>query len=44
MESYGDFQGEQEGQAGQIQLKYHKDLRETTEPFADAASPGDHPL
>lgn len=44
MESYGDFQGEQEGQAGQIQLKYYIDVRETTEPFVDAASRGDHPL
>lgn len=44
MESKGDFQGTQEGKAGQIQLKYYIDLRETTEPFVDAAARGDHPL
>lgn len=44
MESYRDFLGQQEGQEGQIQLKYYIDLRETTEPFVDAASRGDHPL
>lgn len=44
MESYRDFQGKQEGQAGQIQLKYYIDLRETSQPFVDAASRGDRPL
>lgn len=44
MESYRDFQGKHEGQAGQIQLKYYIDVKETTEPFVDAASRGDHPL